>query len=221
MYTYVHMYLCVYVRMNVCMYVCVYVCDVCDTCVCVFVYIYGVWYMVKQAPCCIFMYVRMHICIHVYMYVCMHVRMFVCLYAYMYARSYVCMFVCIYKLRQGESSWCATIDQEGVIYLLPLLPSHPGLGGFFFGLPPLRPLLFSTSPLYIIYIRRSAPALSDTWCFRRRLDYQYGPTLATNHLSPLFPLPLCDLRSVPPALPFASCVLYTARAPSSTFFWLR
>ena len=138
---YICTYVCMYVWMCVCM--CVYVCDVCDTCICVFVYIYGVWYMVKQAPCYICMYVRMHIgmytrvheCMHACMYVYTSVRMFVCI--------YVCMFVCFYKPRQGESSWCATIDQEGVVCLLPLLASHPD--------PGVLLLLWSPTPVCVSF----------------------------------------------------------------------
>ena len=215
---------CTCVPMYVCTYECVYVCVcICVRCVwyvclCVCIHIWRMVYGEASALLHIhvcthaYMYTRVHVCMHACTYVCM----FVCIYVCTFVCLYVCMFVCIYKLRQGESSWCATIDQEGVIYLLPLLPSHPGLGEFFFGLPPLRPLLFSTSPLYIIYIRRSAPALSDTWCFRRRLDYQYRPTLATNHLSPLFRLPYVTFRSTCSSL----CFLRTLHRARSLFYLL-
>ena len=58
------------------------------------VHLYGVWYMVKQAPC----YISMCVCTHAYMYLCMHMYMYACMYVCMYVCIHVCMFVCMFAL---------------------------------------------------------------------------------------------------------------------------
>ena len=78
---------------------------------------------------------------------------------------------------RGTAPRCATTDKEGVVYLLPLLPTHPGPGGFFLGLPLLRLLL----PLLFTYIIIAVDVASQLDCRCRCL-------LATNRLS-LFLLP--------------------------------
>ena len=172
------MYVCIFVRMYVCMWVCV------DVCTCMYVCMHACMDAYTYACSYVCMYVRINVCMHACMYVCMHICTYVCMYACLYAYKcmHVRMFVCICKPKQGESAWCATADQEGVVYLLPLLSSHPGPRGVFLGLPPLCLLLFSFSPIRIytwIYIGLLPPWLSYTWFFflYRKILEVLGPFL--------------------------------------------
>jgi len=126
------------------------------------------------------------ICICICMYVCMHICM------------HVRMFVCICKPRQGESAWCAMIDQEGVEYLLPLLlPSHPSPGDFNPCLSSLRLFLFyldiSHVHMYIffcpaLYLMFSAVDVASQGIVG---VVAYLPPILS---LPIFPLPFCDLQ---------------------------
>jgi len=111
---------------------------------------------------------------------------------------------------RGKAPRCATTDQEGVVYLLPLLPSRPGPGDFNLCLSSLRFFLFYLHISYVrmyiffcpaLYLMFSAVDVASQWGCRRRCLF------AINHLVP-FPSSFLRL-SVPPALPFASCALYT------------
>ena len=154
-----------YVCMCVCLYVCMYVgmCRCVYVCVCMHVWMHVCMFVCIYVCMFICMYVRIYVCMHACMYICMHICTYVCMYAYMYACSHVCMY--LQTKTGGKRMMRHDRSRGGSIYLLPLLPSHPGPGGFFLSLPPLRLLLFSISPQrYILYIiiYRSAPALSDT-----------------------------------------------------------
>ena len=172
--------------------------------------------MVKQVPCCIFMYVRMHICIHVYMYVCMHVRMFVCLYAYMYARSYVCLY--LQTKTGGKLMMRHDRSRGGNISAASSTITSWSRGILLWSPTPASPTLLYFSSIYYIYVGLLPPCLildvsAVDWIIniaRRLLLIIYLPCSLFLYVT---------FRSiVPPAFPFASCVLYTARAPSSTFF---
>ena len=150
-----------------------------------------IWYMVSKCRflvCCShYIYVHMYLCMYVRLYVCMFVCMYVftsvCMHICVYVCMHVRMFLCICKPRQGESAWCAMIDQEGVVYICCLFYHHiPVQGDSSLVSHPCVSFssLFLLNDIYILYIiiYRSAPALSETWCFRRRLDCQCCPTHA-------------------------------------------
>ena len=145
------------------------------------------------------------------MHVCMYVRIYVCMHAYMCVRMYACSYVSMYLQTKTGGKRMMRHDRSrgGSIYLLPLLPSHPGPGWFFLGLPPLRLLLFSISPqryIYyiLLYIGLLPPCLILDVSVVDWIVNVVRRTLATNHPSPFFsPLPLCDLpfRMLFPLLP--------------------
>ena len=104
---------------------------------------------------------------------------------------------------------CATTDQEGVVYLLPLPLSHPGPGDFNLYLSSLRFFLF-----YLHIMRTYAYLLLSCLvhnAFGRRHSWSVGlsvslPVCHQSSLSLCFPSSI--LRpSVPPDLPF--CFLRT------------
>ena len=86
MYTYVHVYLCMYVRMNVCMYVCI-----CVRCIHIWRMVYGEASALLHIHVCThaYMYTRVHVCMHACTYVCMFVCIYVCTFVFLY----VCMYL--------------------------------------------------------------------------------------------------------------------------------
>ena len=127
---------------------------------------------------------------HVYMYVlCMHVctsvYMYECLYAYMYACSYVCMYLQTKtggkrmmrhdRSRGGSVSVASSTITSWSRVILPWSPT-----------PASPSLLYLPSFSSTIYIYDVSAVDWIVNVVRR--------TLATNHPSPFFPLPLCDLR---------------------------
>ena len=122
---------------------------------------------------------------------------------------------------RGKVPRCATTDQEGVVYLLPLLPSHPGPGDFNPCLSSLRLFLFylhiSHVHMYIFF----RPAL---YLMFSAVDVaSQGIVGVVTYLPPILSLPIfrlpCFLRpSVPPAIPFfLSPAHFAPCSLSSTF----
>ena len=139
------------------------------------------------------MYTRVHECMHACMYVCTYVCMHICMHVRMFLQTKTGgkLMMRHDRSRGGSMSVASPSITSWSRGIASSLVSHPCLRLLLFS------LLFSST---YIYRYRSPPALSDTWCFRHRLDCQCCPTLATN---PLSPLPLCDLpyRLLFPLLP--------------------
>jgi hypothetical protein len=172
---YVYVRVCMHVWMHVCMFVCIYVCMF------------------------ICMYVRIYVCMHACMYICMHICTYVCMYAYMYACSHVCMY--LQTKTGGKRMMRHDRSRGGSISVASSTVTPWSTGSFPWSPTPVSPSLLFFS---YTYIYRSAPALSDT-CVSA-VDWIVNVvrrTLATNHPSPFFPVPLCDLpfRMLFPLLP--------------------
>jgi hypothetical protein len=154
-------------------------------------------------------YVPMHVCTSVCMHVCMYVRIYVCMHAYMCVRMYECSYVSMYLQTKTGGKRMMRHDRSrgGSIYLLPLLPSHPGPGCFLVSHPCVSfSSLFLLNDIYyiLLYIGLLPPCLILDVSVVDWIVNVVRRTLATNHPSPFFfLLPLCDLpfRMLFPLLP--------------------
>ena len=81
-------------------------------------------------PMHVCMYVRIYVCMHACMYVCMHICVYVCMSVCLYAYMYACSNVCMYLQTKTGGKRMMRHDRlrGGSIYLMPLLPLHPGPG---------------------------------------------------------------------------------------------
>ena len=78
----IYVFMCIYNCMFV--YVCVCLCiDICDICVCMYIYM------------CVCAYMRVYTCVCVYVYVCVCMHIYVYVYTYICVCIYTCMYACM------------------------------------------------------------------------------------------------------------------------------